>query len=206
MDGSGPDKGAFPIYAHSESMTANTMSSRFNRWLKRNSPSRESLEGNRWVGFAARRPELWRLTRRSVPRGVAIGLLIGILALIPGVQMIGAALLCVPTRGHIPIAAAMTFLSNPLTTPFLVGAALEVGASLGFRSDFRTFFELYNTSASIGEWFDWLASDAAPGLIVGLAIIATLAAAIGYLVSSFVWTRVVNRRRSRQLAGRQKPG
>ncbi len=187
-------------------MTANTMSSRFNRWLKRNSPSRESLEGNRWVGFAARRPELWRLTRRSVPRGVAIGLLIGILALIPGVQMIGAALLCVPTRGHIPIAAAMTFLSNPLTTPFLVGAALEVGSSLGFRSDIRTFFELYNSSASIGEWFDWLASDAAPGMIVGLGIIATLTAAIGYLVSSFVWMRVVNRRRTRQLAGRQEAG
>ena len=44
----------------------------------------------------ARRHELWRFTRRSVPRGVAIGLLVGILALIPGVQIVGTALMCVP--------------------------------------------------------------------------------------------------------------
>lgn len=182
------------------------MSSRFNRWLKRNSPSRESLEGNRWVGFAARRPELWRLTRRSVPRGVAIGLLVGIFALIPGVQMIGAALMCVPTRGHIPLAAAMTFLSNPLTTPFIVGLALEVGSALGYNSDIRVFRELYNSSASIGEWLSWLASDAAPGMVVGLAVISTICAAIGYLVSSFIWTRVVNRRRRRLLADRRNAG
>lgn len=187
-------------------MTTKPMSSRLNSWLKRNSPSRESLEGNRWVGFAARRPELWRLTRRSVPRGVAIGLLVGILALIPGVQLIGAALLCVPTRGHIPIAAATTFLSNPLTTPFIVGLALEVGSTLGFNSDIRAFRELYNSSASIGEWFTWLASDAAPGMVVGLAIIAVFSAAIGYLVSSFMWTRMVNRRRRRLLDGRSEAG
>jgi len=187
-------------------MTVNSMSSRFNRWLKRNSPSRESLEGNRWVGFAARRPELWRLTRRSVPRGVAIGLLVGIFALIPGVQMIGAALMCVPTRGHIPLAAAMTFLSNPLTTPFIVGMALEVGSGLGYNSDIRVFRQLYNSSASIGEWLSWLASEAAPGMVVGLAVISCIAAAIGYLVSSFIWTRVVNRRRRRLLADRRNGG
>ena len=35
----------------------------------------------------------------------------------PGVQIIGAALLALPVRANIPIAAAMTFLTNPLTTP-----------------------------------------------------------------------------------------
>ncbi len=180
------------------------MSSRFNSWLKRNSPSRESMAGNRWVGFAARRPELWRLTRRSVPRGVAIGLLVGIVALIPGLQMIGAALLCVPTRGHIPLAAAATFLSNPLTSPFIVLAALQVGGALGFKSNKAAFDELYHTSASIGEWFAWLASDAAPGMVVGLAVIGTVSAAIGYVVSSFLWRRVVNRRRARPYAQRRE--
>lgn len=184
-------------------MSAPTTSSRFNRWLKRNSPSRESLEGNRWVGFAARRPELWRLTRRSVPRGIFAGLMVGIFALIPGIQIIGAALVCVWIRGHIPLAAAATFLSNPLTTPFIVGAALEVGGELGFKSNLRAFEELYQSSASIGEWFAWLASDAAPGMVVGLAVIATISAVIGYLVSSFVWNNTVNRRRRRALARRK---
>lgn len=179
------------------------MSSRFNRWLKRNSPSRESFEENRWVGFAARRPELWRLTRRSVPRGIAAGLLVGIFALIPGVQMIGAALMCVPIRGHIPLAAAATFLSNPLTTPLILAAALEVGGALGFKSNLSAFEELYNSSATIGEWFTWLASDAAPGMVVGLAVIALVSAAIGYFTSSFIWNNMVNRRRRRTLAVRK---
>ena len=88
------------------------------------------------VPFASR-PELWRFTRRSVPRGVAIGLLVGIFALIPGVQIIGAALLCVPFRGNVPLAAAMTFLSNPGTTPFILVASLYVGNQLGYPCRYR---------------------------------------------------------------------
>ncbi|MBP6556568.1 MAG: DUF2062 domain-containing protein, partial [Novosphingobium sp.] len=75
------------------------------RWVNRNLPKREELEHNRWIGPLARRHELWRFTRRSVPRGVAVGLLVGIFALIPGIQIVGAALMCVPSRGNIPLAA-----------------------------------------------------------------------------------------------------
>ena len=48
---------------------------RVSRWINRNLPKREELEHNRWIGPLARRHELWRFTRRSVPRGVAVGLL-----------------------------------------------------------------------------------------------------------------------------------
>lgn len=141
----------------------------------------------RVVGPLARRPELWRFTRRSVPRGVAVGLLIGIFALIPGVQMIGAALLCVPTRGNIPIAALMTFLSNPATTPLILLASAWVGNSFGFRADLTTLESLYTRGASIGEWTRWFFSDAAPSILFGLLIISTVAAAVGYLLSSVIW-------------------
>jgi uncharacterized protein (DUF2062 family) len=33
----------------------------------------------------------------------------------------------------------------------------------------------------------WLVSDAAPALLIGLFIISTVTAAVGYLVSGFVW-------------------
>ena len=66
-----------------------------------------------------------------MPRGVAIGLLVGIFLMVPGLQIIGAALLSVPFRGNIPIAAAMTFLSNPATTPFILAASYFVGAWFG---------------------------------------------------------------------------
>lgn len=163
------------------------MQNKFATWLHRAMPKREELEANRFVAPLARRQELWRFTRRSVPRGVAVGLLIGIFALIPGVQIIGAALMCVPCRGNIPIAAAMTFLSNPLTTPMILAASIFLGNKLGFHADLTTFYSLYEHGAGIKEWAYWLLSDAAPALLIGLFIISTVAAAIGYLVSAFVW-------------------
>src|SRR5688500_1853097 len=51
-------------------------------WLRKNMPTREQMERNRFIRpFAHRvmRAELWRFTRRSVPRGVALGMLVGII-------------------------------------------------------------------------------------------------------------------------------
>lgn len=160
---------------------------KFATWLHRAMPKREELEANRFVAPFARRHELWRFTRRSVPRGVAIGLLVGIFALIPGVQIVGTALMCVPCRGNIPIAAAMTFLSNPLTTPLILIASAYVGNSLGFHADVSTLMALVDHGAGVKQWAYWLLSDAAPALLIGLFVISTVTAAIGYLVSSFVW-------------------
>ena len=156
-------------------------------WAHRNMPKREELEHTRFVGPLARRQELWRFTRRSVPRGVAIGLLVGIFALIPGIQMIGAALLCVPCRGNIPLAALMTFLSNPATTPLILAASIWLGNKMGYHADLSTFYGLYERSAPAGEWLRWLLSDAAPALLIGLFIISTVAASLGYVVSAFGW-------------------
>lgn len=172
-----------------------TIASRLQLWLQRSMPKREELEGNRFVGPFARRPELWRFTRRSVPRGVAIGLLVGIFALIPGVQIVGAALMCVPCRGNIPLAAAMTFLSNPATTPFILALSIYTGNRLGFHADISTFYALYERGAGRGEWMYWLLSDAAPALVIGLFIISTVAASIGYLLSSFIWRWWIGRKR-----------
>lgn len=172
-----------------------TFSSRIFHWARANMPRREELEHNRWVGPFARRPELWRFTRRSVPRGVAVGLLVGIFALIPGIQIIGAALMCVPCRGNIPLAALMTFLSNPATTPFIIAGSIWLGNKLGYHADVSTFYSLYERGAGINEWASWLLSDAAPAMLLGLFIVSTISAAVGYLVSSFTWTSWVRRKR-----------
>jgi uncharacterized protein (DUF2062 family) len=171
------------------------MQNKFTDWLQRNMPKREELEDNRFIGPFARRPELWRFTRRSVPRGVAVGLLVGIFALIPGIQIVGAALMCVPCRGNIPIAALMTFLSNPATTPFILIASVYVGNRLGFHADLTTLNNLYEHGAGLREWSYWLLSDAAPSLLIGLFIISVVTAAVGYLVSSFGWRWWIGRKR-----------
>ena len=169
-------------------------------WARRSMPRREDLQDNRWVGPLARRPELWRFTRRSVPRGVAVGLLVGIFALIPGVQIVGSALMCVPCRGNIPLAALMTFLSNPLTTPFILIASAWVGNNFGFHADMATLSLLMERHAALGEWARWFLSDAAPSVLFGLFVISTVTAAIGYLVSSFAWNLWVRRKRRAMLA------
>jgi len=171
------------------------MQNKFTDWLHRNMPKREEMEGNRFVGPFARRQELWRFTRRSVPRGVAVGLLVGIFALIPGIQIIGAALMCVPCRGNIPIAALMTFLSNPATTPLILAASIYIGNRLGFHADLATFYGMYERGAGLREWGYWLISDAAPALVIGLFIISVVSAAIGYLIASFGWRWWIGRKR-----------
>lgn len=167
--------------------------------IRRNMPTREQLEGNRFTRPLAKRQELWRFTRRSVPRGVAVGLLVGIFALIPGIQIIGAALLCVPGRGNIPIAVAMTFLSNPATTPLILIVSAIIGNFLGFRADTATVYAMIDRGAPIGEWARWFFSDAAPAMLVGLAVLSVVAAALGYVIAGMIWRPIVARRRKRRL-------
>ena len=62
-----------------------------------NMPTRDQMAESRWIkpfGTRILHSEFWRFTRRSVPRGVAMGLFVGVFFLIPGVQIIGAALFC----------------------------------------------------------------------------------------------------------------
>ncbi|WP_300974160.1 DUF2062 domain-containing protein [Sphingomonas sp. LHG3406-1] len=169
----------------------------FRRLADKATPSREEVLESRWLkpfGTRVRQSDLWRFTRRSVPRGVAAGLFVGIFLMIPGLQIVGAALLCMPIRGNIPIAAAMTFLSNPATTPFFLIAAIALGNKLGFHADLAAFEALYSSGAGIGRWSQWLLSDAAPAMITGLLLIALVSAFVGYGVSIVVWRWWVHRK------------
>jgi len=121
-------------------------------------------------------------------------LFIGIFLMVPGLQIIGAALASVPFRGNIPIAAAMTFLSNPATTPFFIIAAINLGNRLGYHADIAAYQELWRSSAGVGRWTAWLLSDAAPALVSGLALIALALALVGYLVSLVGWRLWVARK------------
>ena len=168
--------------------------------IRKNMPTREQLEGNRWTHHLAVRHELWRFTRRSVPRGVAVGLLVGIFLLIPGIQIIGAALLCVPARGNIPVAVGMTFLSNPATTPLILIVSAMIGNFLGFRADTDTVYAMVDRHASLGEWTTWFVSDAAPAVLAGLAVLSVVAAAVGYLLAGVIWRPIVARRRRQRLS------
>jgi uncharacterized protein len=165
--------------------------SKFGKWLQNAMPSRESFESSKILRPFAKRvfhPALWRFTRRSVPRGVALGLLVGIFLLIPGVQIAGVALLALPFRANIPLGAAMTFLSMPATTPFILAGSVYVGNRvLGLSADIGKFYQLIEQHASVSKWLGWVVSDAAPALVTGLFIISVACAVIGYILSVVIW-------------------
>ena len=98
-------------------------------FLRRHMPTREQMEQNKWLAPIAHRflsPELWRFTRRSVPRGVALGLFAGFI--VPVGQIFLAAFLALPARANVPLAAAVTFVTNPFTLPFWLVIANKVGS------------------------------------------------------------------------------
>ena len=164
------------------------MSNRFLTWARARMPDRERLARNRWIAPLAKRPELWVLSRRTVPRAVAIGLFIGIVLMVPGLQVIGAALLCVPFRANIPVAAATTFVSIPPTVLFVfLPAGAAIGNRFGYHADVHAFAALFQRGASWSEWLAWIGSDAAPALALGLTIMGLAAALLGYVLTAAIW-------------------
>lgn len=165
---------------------------RLGDWVRRNSPSRDQIVEHRWLRPFAHRiahSQLWRFSRRSVPRGAALGLFVGIFLLIPGVQIAGVALLALPFRANIPLGVAMTFLSNPLTTPFIIAGSIWLGNTLfGLHADVTAIDRMVASGAGIGEWLGWLASDAAPALVAGLFVVSAISAVVGYVLASVGWT------------------
>lgn len=166
-----------------------TMMVRLSGWLARNMPKRETFERSRWLRPVAHRvllPRLWRFHRRSVPRGVALGILVGVL--IPVAQTLFAALLALPAKANVPVAAATTFITNPFTTPPIWVGAYWLGSWM-LRVDAMTDSRPLEThlQSEAGGWLRWLLSDAAPALAIGLVVIAVVGASIGYLLTAFGW-------------------
>ena len=174
--------------------------------IRRNMPTREQLEKNRFVRpFAHRvlRSELWRFTRRSVPRGVALGLLVGII--VPFAQIVFAALLSATVRANVPVAALMTFVTNPATTPAIWIAAYWVGHWL-LRADAATMVAPVSTAieqTDLQRFLEWL-TQAGYETAFGLVVIAVISAALSYVLSGWIWRAMVARRWSRRLRNRRR--
>lgn len=160
-------------------------------WCRRNMPTRDSMESNRLLRPVAHRvmePGLWRFNRRSVPRGVALGMVAGFL--FPVAQIAIAALFALPFRANVPVAALTTFITNPLTTPFLWFVAYKIGAWM-LRSD-ATVIAQPVTEAATGwlQWltgaFDWLWSNG-PAFGLGLITLTTGCALVGYVLTALGW-------------------
>ncbi|MEH6756278.1 MAG: DUF2062 domain-containing protein [Parasphingorhabdus sp.] len=157
-------------------------------WLKAKMPTRTAMANNRYLKPIAHRflrSDLWRFTRRSVPRGVALGMLAAFL--IPVGQIFGAVFLALPIRANVPIAALTTFITNPLTYPFWIAVANQVG-KFALRIDALTLSQPLNNhmSSEFGVWLSWFVREAGVTAF-GFLLLAIVFAAFGYVISSFGW-------------------
>lgn len=171
------------------------------RWLSARVPKlpkREEMERNRWLSPVAgtiARSELWRFTRRSVPRGIALGVFAAFI--IPLGQTLLAAALALPSRANLPLAAVTTLITNPFTVAFWAVVAHRIG-------QFFLHIDAATTgAATTSVESGWLQHFAGWAEIAGVAafgflILAIVGAAVGYLVASLAWRLMVARRWGRR--------
>jgi uncharacterized protein (DUF2062 family) len=171
-------------------------------WLARHIPTRESVHRHRLLRPFARhlsQPSLWRLTKRSVPRAVALGLFVGLL--IPIMHTVVAALFAIPTRANVAVTAAFTLVVNPLTIPPIYYAAYRVGAwELHHDASLVDPAAAERFSSELGRILFWI-HQASGSIAVGVLTIAFAAALVGYAGSALIWRwRVVSKWRRRSVA------
>lgn len=167
--------------------------------IRKNTPTREEMAQNKYLAPIAHRflsPELWRFTRRSVPRGVALGLFAAFI--IPVGQIFLSAFLALPTRANVPLAALITFVTNPFTLPFWLVVANRIG-------EFLLRFNVYgvtlpDASANADSWgLLTMIYEMGLATILGGAVLAVVSPVLGWLISVWVWRAIVYRKRAKRL-------
>lgn len=162
---------------------------RLRQWL----PTRDAMTAHPWLRPMATRlldRQLWRLQHESVARGVAVGTFWAFL--IPVAQIVMATIHCTWWRANIPVAAAMTLLTNPLTIGFWLWLAYQLGILvLGAP--------VVAAPASSSGVLAWVAEFGWP-TVLGMSLFAVGGAAMGYIGVKLIWRLrvLVKRRRSQR--------
>lgn len=124
-------------------------------------------------------PNLWHLNRYSVSTGFSTGLFAALVPL--PFQTVIAAVLCIFFRGNLPIAAALTWVTNPLTTPAIAYFSYLIGVFVMGRQPQHFKFEIS---------LDWLIREIGGiGLpfIIGSFILAFAAAFLANIIIRLIW-------------------
>jgi hypothetical protein len=132
-----------------------------------------------------RHHSLWRLNRRSVPRGVAVGLFVAII--IPFMHTFIAALLAIPTRANVAVAAVFTLVVNPLTIPPMYYAAYRIGSwELRHEGPLVDPAAAERLSGELSRALFWIHHASGP-IALGILTMAVAFAIVGYLAATLAW-------------------
>jgi uncharacterized protein len=160
--------------------------------FKQSLPKREELAQQPWLAPIAERildRKLWAAQHESVARGVAIGIFWAFV--IPFAQIIAAAAHCVWWRANIPVAAAITFVTNPFTVGFWLYLAYKVGSLFIVAPPPMKLSD----GASL---LQWLSSIGWPA-VLGMGIFAIGGAVAGYVLVKLGWRLNLWRKQRKRL-------
>ena len=160
--------------------------------LERFLPTRDAITQSRmlrWLGPRIHDPLLWHVNRRSVARGVAMGVFFGLM--IPIAQIPAAAIASLLLRGNLWIAAVSTLVSNPLTYGPLYYFAYRLGAGvIGARTPANLTADDVERPMrmidSLAQAWTWITGIGQP-LLLGMLIMAVTGAFIAYWGTQLVW-------------------
>lgn len=180
-----------------------TKTQRFRSWLRHLEPRVLNTLNGPWLRRLRPwldRHDVFCFTREPLARGVAIGMLCG---LIPGpLQVLGSLGMCAWLRGNVIIAAIATAYTNPLTIVPLYWLAFQMGAFLLPGQHVMPPFEFPqgNMAHWVSELGAWMKALGWP-LLLGLpALGVTLAATAYAAVQWFFLAPVIRRARQMQAA------
>ena len=177
-------------------------------WIRRRLPGEQQLRstwGLRWLAPLLARPWLWHLNRRRVALGVGIGVFCGFIT--PLAQIAGAALLAVVLRANLPVAAAATLVTNPVTfAPIFVLAYRTGSALLGERPQQEAAEAIGRAAQQQAEhpvdaapgWIDRARAAGKP-LFLGLAVFAVVGGFTSWALVHVGWTVAIRLKRRRRL-------
>jgi uncharacterized protein (DUF2062 family) len=172
-------------------------------WIRRHIPTRETVHRYRLLRpFADQlsQPALWRFTRRSVPRGAAVGLFVGII--IPFMHTFIAAILAIPLRANVMVAAAFTLFVNPITIPLMYYGAYRIGSwELHHDASLLNPAAAEQFSSELSRLLFWVHHASGP-IALGILTIAATAALLGFLSARLVWTAILKRKLRRRREAR----
>jgi uncharacterized protein (DUF2062 family) len=175
-------------------------------WFSKHFPTRQGLKDSRFLKPFSRYLHhhfLWQFNRRAVAGGATVGLFFGIL--FPVLQIFLAAFAAIVWRVNLPVAAFTTLVTNPLTFPPIYYLAYRLGAVLTGAASPQAVTGINGMVAIEADagWFskliDWIQAFGLP-LALGLFVLASVTALLGYVMVNMVWTlRVRFNWRRRQL-------
>lgn len=152
-------------------------------------------------------PNLWHLNRNSVSRAFFAGLFAGFVFLMFPGQMLVAALLAILIRANLPISVGLVWITNPLTSPPIIYAALKIGTLF-----FPVVIDFDMNALLTFDWSDGgflnevtnllrILKEAWKPLLLGCFIIGVGLGITGYFTVQLFWRwHVVRTWNARQLA------